>query len=193
MAITDGQLLSTVCVYNTAERTQDTLGGLGSMEEMCLHAMLTYPENCCAILLSLALDLSTVFMCSCVQYVCGWYEMCLSVQGSNHVDWTAAMVTALCSSSAAIRVSNNSSWLVACCCYQSGHLTTPCCGNLCCIAVTCWCSLDGVMCRSLNSVRLATLVKQVCRFLASSCLCTCMPVNYVRAYTTPGISPTTWA
>lgn len=52
MSITDGQLLSTVCVYNTAERTQDTLGGLGSMEEMCLHAMLTYPENCCTISLS---------------------------------------------------------------------------------------------------------------------------------------------
>lgn len=51
--VTDGQLLSTICVYDTTERREDTVGGLGSLDEMCLHAMLTYPENCCMLLLAL--------------------------------------------------------------------------------------------------------------------------------------------
>lgn len=46
LEITDGQLLSTICVYDTEGRSEDTVGGLGSLDEMCLHAMLTYPENC---------------------------------------------------------------------------------------------------------------------------------------------------
>lgn len=46
LTITDGQLISTICVYDTAERMGNTVGGLGSLDEMCLNSLLTYPETC---------------------------------------------------------------------------------------------------------------------------------------------------
>lgn len=48
LRLVDGQVISTICMYDTAERMQDTTGGLGSMDEMCLNSLLTFPDSCCA-------------------------------------------------------------------------------------------------------------------------------------------------
>eukprot|EP00892_Ulva_mutabilis_P012914 jgi/Ulvmu1/9996/UM059_0045.1 len=44
--VVDGQVISTACIYNTAGRAEDTVGGVASHDEMCLDALLTYPDTC---------------------------------------------------------------------------------------------------------------------------------------------------
>ena len=41
-----GDVFSTTCLYNSAARAEPTEFGLASLQEMCLHAQLVYPEDC---------------------------------------------------------------------------------------------------------------------------------------------------
>jgi hypothetical protein len=42
----DGHVIDTVCIYDSASRSNATNFGLGTQDEMCLHSHLVYPESC---------------------------------------------------------------------------------------------------------------------------------------------------
>jgi Copper type II ascorbate-dependent monooxygenase, C-terminal domain len=44
-----GDILSSTCLYSSEERTQPTLGGLASSDEMCLVFLIVTPGNCSAL------------------------------------------------------------------------------------------------------------------------------------------------
>eukprot|EP00873_Tetraselmis_striata_P001969 jgi/Tetstr1/422233/TSEL_013085.t1 len=45
MVLRHGDLALTTCVYNTTHQSSNVNGGLGSMNEMCLHSLFVYPAS----------------------------------------------------------------------------------------------------------------------------------------------------